>query len=531
MKRFVIYLIVLALVSGLSMFTSFQAYSQNGQDTLVILCETEAVSLDPAQNSFGYSRIKQRMAYESLVELHKTKTGKVKVVPGLAKNWRISDDGKTYTFYLEKGVKFTDGTDFNAQAVKFNMERYLALGLQASEIFKPLRPIEVKVVDEYTVSFHLKHPYAPFLNSLSYLLIVSPTAVKQHEKNGDWAKEWLNDHMVGTGPYLLEKWEPGNIFIARRNRDYWRGIPPFKRIVERMVPEETTRKEMLLRGDADLIRGVSHPTSIEEIEKAEGVVLETQTGVGEYQLTFKIRGRFKDPLVRKAFLYAFPYKAFWENVMQGRGWVPRGPLQPPVFGYDPYLPKMHQDLKKAQELLAQAGYPDGFEKPIQLNIISAYKAWYTEMAEALQRNLAKIGIELKIKDVGSVSTYLDENFTKDVNKGPDLYAWGYASRTGYDFISWRKIYHSDSIPMPNGGHYKNATFDKLMNKAYRTGDEDVLRALFREMQRVLLDDPPAIWIGVVPWRWARKEALKGLHVALNDNSWGNPYYWHFETGE
>lgn len=522
MRKLVLLLLSTLMISLLLGFQALSGSAAEKQGTLVVVSATGAASLDPAHNYYSYGRLRQRLAYEPLVEISED----LKPVPALAKSWEVSEDHKTYTFYLRRGVTFTDGTSFTAEAVKYNLNRVIGLGLSTSSMFKNLEPLKVEVVDDYTVRIKLPFPHVGFVHTMSWLLMVSPTAAKKHEKDGDWGHEWLNSHMVGTGPYILEKWEPDNVLIATKNNNYWRGEPPFDRIVVRVIPEELTRKQMLLKGEADYVFKITRPSVITELKATEGITVRGRLGT-LITIPMKIRGPFKDKKVRKAFTYAFDYEAFWKNVMKGTGKTVRSPIIPRAFGYDKGLPLYHKDLEKAKQLLTEAGYPNGFEEPVQLDIISAYQSWYPQMAAILQRNLADLGITLKIKDIASVSTYLSRVLNKDVNKGPDLYAWlrGFLGR--YSFFDLLSHYSSQAIPANNGSHYRNPTFDKLLKEAYKTPSKNKVRELFEKMQRALVDNPPAIFVGAKYYYIAYKSNLKGIHRSLFDRA-GNPYFWHFE---
>ena len=157
--------------------------------------------------------------YEALLDLSDDIAGNK---PVLATSWKASPDGKVYTFTLREGVKFSDGTPLDSAAVRLSVERVLALKKAAFLYVKPI--VKVETPSPATVVFHLDRPSNTFLPGLRFLFIVSPKALKEQDK-GDQAQGWLRDHTAGTGPYVLERWEPNIIHVAKKNAGYWRGWP------------------------------------------------------------------------------------------------------------------------------------------------------------------------------------------------------------------------------------------------------------------------------------------------------------------
>jgi peptide/nickel transport system substrate-binding protein len=192
--------------------------------------------------------------YESLVDLNDDISG---LRPVLATAWQVAPSGKIYTLTLRSGVKFNDGTVFDAAAVKLSVERAQALKKAASLYVKPI--VKVETPSPTTVVFHLDKPNNAFLAGLRFLLIVSPKAVHDNDKGGDNAEGWLRDHTAGTGPYTLEKWEPNIIHVARKNPGYWRGWPAgkFTTLNLRHIYEPETQRLMLEKGELDIAENVT----------------------------------------------------------------------------------------------------------------------------------------------------------------------------------------------------------------------------------------------------------------------------------
>ena len=189
-------------------------------------------------------------AHESLVTYQR---GSLEPVPGLAKSWTISEDATIYTFFLREGVRFTDGSAFNANAVQFNFDRMNKLNLGPAQFIEDV--IAVEAVDEYTVRMYLEHASSSFLNRLYTIRIVNPLAVSDHSSAEDpLAKEWFYNHSAGTGPYIVSEWRADEYIKLVWNKDYWAGWSDdnVREITALIIPETSTQRLMLQKGDLDI---------------------------------------------------------------------------------------------------------------------------------------------------------------------------------------------------------------------------------------------------------------------------------------
>ena len=230
------------------------------KDTLVYGRGGDSTSLDPITSTEGETFKITINIFENLVNYGAQDTT---LHPGLAKSWDVSSDGLTYTFHLQKGVKFQDGTDFNADAVVFNFDRwmngddkkfpyYTMFGGYKKDEGHVIK--EVKALDENTVQFVLKRPMAPFLKNLamSPFGIASPTAVKKY---GDKFRE----HPVGTGPFKFVEWKQNDRITIEKNPDYWqKGLPKLNKIIFRVIPENNARLNALSNGEIDVMDGLNN---------------------------------------------------------------------------------------------------------------------------------------------------------------------------------------------------------------------------------------------------------------------------------
>lgn len=443
-------------------------------------------NLDPSV-SFSNELVVLANLYEPLV-WYSTESLK----PGLATSWESSDDGLRWTFHLRKGVKFHDGSDFNAEAVKYSIERTKNMGLGASFIWDAVD--EVKVIDDYTVEFKLKYaaPLDLIATSSYAAWIISPTAVKAQ---GEKASDWFNEgHDAGTGPYTIESYERGKKIVLTKFDDYWGGWQGehFDKAVILMVEDPTVRQEMIESGEADItlllpLESLEALDARDDIEVVSGPSFRNLLGF------FNTR---KPPLdnvqVRQALSYAFPYDVFVESVMLGYAIQSRGPIPSGMFGYNENLRRYQYNFDKARELLAAAGYPDGgFE--LQMTVtkgdVSEVRA-----GELYRAELARLGINLKVTEMSWEDQW--SLAMGEPEKAQDILVmyWWPTYVTPYDFLF--NMFHSEEKILFNLCYYSNPKFDEKIDKANELmgTDREQAEKLFFEAQEILVEDAPALFL-------------------------------------
>ncbi len=316
---------------------------------------------DPSE-SFSNEIIVMHSMYETLLRYLPNGT----IVGVLATNWTVSEDGKTWTFWLRKDVKFHDGTPFNATAVKFSIERTIDMGMGAAFIWDSVDQIITFDDNPYKVQFKLKYP-APLdtIACSSYgAFIFSPSLAKQGNNTQIW--QWLNEgvfkgsppYSYGTGPYYLYDWKPGEYAIFKKFDDYWGGWdgPHYEMIIVKYVAEPTTRKQGIIGEEYDWTLGLP----LEELDDVDASGVAVVVATPSYQNLLGLLNTRKPPLdnklVRQALAYATPYEQIINEVMLGKyavksvGPVPRG-----IFGFSENIPQYEFNLTKAAELFEQAG--------------------------------------------------------------------------------------------------------------------------------------------------------------------------------
>lgn len=494
--------ILLATVAG-------PARADIPKDVLVVGQIAEPKSLDPhAVTAVNDFRILMNV-YDGLVRYQ---DGKLEVEPGLAESWEISDDGLTYTFKLRQGVKFHDGSDFNAEAVKFNFDRMLDKEhpfhhtgpFPLSFFFSAIK--ETEVVDADTVRFHLNEPYAPFLSNLAYPtgLIVSPAAVKKHDKE-------FGRHPSGTGPFTFAEWESNSKVVLTRNDDYWDGAPKIKTVVFRPVTDANTRVTEMLSGGLDLMMEVP-PDNVSTFGDSKDFTVYEQAGPHLWFLILNLKeGPMADQKVRQAVNYAINKESLVKNVLQDTATVAAGPI-PKAFAwaYDDSLTPYPYDPDKAAKMIEEAGFKDA-EITFYVTEGGSGMLDPIPMGTAIQADLAKVGLKVKIE------TYEWNTFLGKVNPGlegkADMaeMAWMTNDPDTLPFLALRTAAWPDKGGF-NSGYYSNPKVDELLEKARRSTDQAERAKLYKEMQQIVYKDAP--WAFIANWKQnaVSTAAVKGFSL-------------------
>ncbi len=480
--------------------------SQIPDDVLVVGQVAEPKSLDPhAVTSLNDFRILVNL-YDGLVRF---KEGTLEVEPALAESWTISDDGRRYTFKLREGVRFHDGSAFDAAAVKFNIERML----DDSHPFHETGPFplafmlgaieRVEVVDEHTVRFVLGEPYAPLLSNLAYPigLMVAPAAVRAHGAE-------FGRHPAGTGPFVFAEWSSRRRVVLERSPEYWDGPARLRAVIFRPIADAVTRVTELLSGGVDLIVEVP-ADQIAELRGAADFEVHERVGPHLWFLILNLReGPFTDPRVRRAANYAVNKRALVEDLLQGTATVAAGPV-PEAFAwaYDESVEPYRYDPAQARRLLAEAGYGDGVKLSFYVTQGGSGMLEPVLMATAIQADLREVGIEAEIE------TYEWNTYLSRVNAGlagqADMAEMAWMTNDPHTLPAL--TLHSDAWPERGGfnsGYYSNPEVDSLLDAARAATRPAERASLYRRLQRVVHRDAP--WVFVASWK---QNAVTSARVA------------------
>ena len=455
----------------------------------------DVTSLLPPDTSDNPSMIVEKHIFEGLIAYDEN----MNIVPVLAKSWSVSEDGTEYTFKLRKGVVFHDGTPFNAYAVKKTFDYILTHNVAyRKKLFEPYIK-SVEVVDDYTVKFVLKFPFAPFLNFLCHpaAMIMSPKAIEKYDDPSE-----LSKHPVGTGPFKLKEWIPGERIVLVKNENYWRkGYPKLDGIIFMPIPEGVTRALKVQTGSADI--AVNIPVVLaEKLEKSRNIDVVKAPTLRVVFIGFNLKRKpFDDVRVRKALNYAIDKKTLCKTIMRGIATPSDSPVSAfikdhyPTGGY-PY------DPQKAKELLKEAGYPNGFSVEL-ITPKGRYPQDY-ETAIAIQSMLKKIGVKVKVTTM-EWPTYVSRVLKTD---DYDMHLLGWSPSTGEAIWVLDPLLTKGSIF--NTTYYHNPKFEELLEKAKKEMDPKKRHELLAEAQKIVVDDAPWIFLYNIYQIFAKSKSLKNV---------------------
>ncbi|MFC7395429.1 glutathione ABC transporter substrate-binding protein [Scopulibacillus cellulosilyticus] len=479
---------------------------KKGKD-ITIAVQSNFISMDPqdTNDTQGYSAQKTMM--EGLLGFDKN----MKVIPVLAKSYKVSDDAKEFTFYLRKGIKFQDGTPFNAEAVKVNIDRVSnpANKLKRYSLFSLVK--ETKVINDYTVEVILKKPFGAMINNFAHPagMMMSPKAIKKYGKD-------IGRHPVGTGPYEFVDWKQGDHLTVKKNPHYWRkGYPKLNSITFKPVPENGSRIDMLKTGEADFI----YPVPTEEAKKINGKngieMISKPSIVVDYMSMNTMKKPFNNLKVRQAINYAINKPAFLKVVLNGYGQPLDSVLAPQVQFYSKQNVYKY-DPEKAKKLLKEAGYGDGFTATLWGdNNSQAMKAM-----QFIQQQLGLVNIKVKVTPMES-GTMDNKIWSVQNPKDADiqLYYGGWSPSTGDADWGIRPLLGGESFP-PNSyntAYYKNDKVDQLINQALQTADPKVRGEAYKKAQADIWKDAPWAFLATANTMFAKQSYLKGIYL-LPDGS-------------
>ncbi len=460
--------------------------------TLTIAMASDAVGLDPQaveDNSAGFVT---STIFDQLLEY---KPGTTNVGPGLATGYTLSNSGKTYTFTLRQGVKFQDGTPFNAQAVVQDLDRelnphnkYYVLnepGVASFISFTYGLVTSYKAVNANTVRITLSRAFAPFPASLAMVWssIMSPAAVRKYGALG------VLQHPVGTGPYRFVEWVKGDHITVDANPSYWGPKPHIQRIVFQIVPEGSVRVLKLQRGEAQIDADVTTRDYQSALGNAHIKILtqpgQTLNGIG---MTVDVKP-LNDPRVRQALNYAVDRQALAKFLFKGLGTPMNSYLPPPVPGYDASLPGYNYNPIKAKQLLAAAGYPHGFSTTLlAYQNPRGYNPAGGDLAVAVQQELKAVGVTANIQLMDFIA------FLHKTRSGSyhGMYMTGWSGDNGDPDDFLYELFSSQQIPVGNTDHLRDTHLDSILIQARQETDQGKRMQLYRQAQQILNADAP--WI-------------------------------------
>lgn len=473
--------------------------------TLTVARLSDATKLDPHFiTDIPSANVVYEKVYETLVVPDKN----MEPQPLLAKEWKQLDD-KTWEFKLQEGVKFHDGAAFNAEAVKTNFDRLLDPKTASPQAGKLEMIQEIKAVDETTVQFILKYPYAALLSILGSNegSIISPKSIKEQSDK-------IAQNPVGTGPFVFESWKPGDEIVIVKNKDYWGKKPKLDKVVFKVVPEDATRIAMIETGEAQVTDQVP-VTEIDRIKASDTMELYRTDGLAVEYLSFNVNKKpFDDVRVRKAVAHAIEVDAIIKGVYNNVGTRANSTMSPKVVGYDSTIKGYEYDVNESKRLLKEAGIKDGLE----ITLTTSDRKERINMAEVIQSQLKGIGINVKIQ-VLEYGAYI--GVTAKGEHQVSIGGWGNATGDG-DYNQYNLFHSKSKGAAGNSSFYDNPEVDKLIEAARKESDGTKRMELYSQAQKIEREEVPYVPIRNYEHLAVYGKSVKGLwlnpanYLMLND---------------
>jgi peptide/nickel transport system substrate-binding protein len=486
----------------------------------------DSVQLDPAIVTDGESF---RVTGQVLEPLFQYEPGSTKPIPALAEECTPNEAGTEWTCTLRQGVKFHDGTDFNADAVIFNFERWrftdnpLHFESQVFEYYEAMWGgfddasliTSVEKVDDFTVKFVLSAPLAPFLANLAMDIFAISSPAAMEAAGEDYGLPAVG--AVGTGPFKFVEWVEGDHITVEANKDYWGGAPQIDQIIWRVIPDDSARYLALKSGD---IHGLEQ-AGVEDLADAESnpdLAIITRPALNTSYLAFNYRIKeFQDVKVREAVAHAINRQGLIENFYGKYGTVAVNFLPPLVWGNNPDVPEWEYDPELSKQLLAEAGFPDGLSEvtiaeditdadgnvlykagdkiPLKLYYMPVTRFYFPsaqQIGEAIGVDLTNAGFNVTLETAGDFPTYLGLRREGQL-VGLYLLGWGGDNGDPDNFTGY--FFGGGEEPIKREGWYSNPELAQLLKEAAVTVGQENREPLYQQTEQMMHDDVTRIWLG------------------------------------
>ena len=466
-----------------------EAADSEYKDTLVYALNTDVQSLDPQIQNDTTSESVVKMLYNTLLKFEDDGT----VVGDLAESWSVSEDKLTWTFNLKQGVKFHNGKELTSADVKATFDRALnaeAGGLRTTEIIKMFTAVEAP--DPYTVTITTDGPYGPMESLMCNMSlgIMDADYIEQYGLDLGTSVEGEN----GTGPFKVVSWERDQEIVVERFDDYFGTPAKLQTVVYTVIPEAASRVIALETGEVDVI---DKPTN-EDLERLEADT-ENFTVLRKPTISQRLfRFGCNDPIisntkVRQAIVYAIDRQAIIDALFTGSAYPSTAPLAPVTFGYS-NLGEIEQDLELAKSLLAEAGYPDGFDTKI---VTTERYQNGIELAEIISQQLAEIGInaEIEVWEWSALSASWNGITADEFDQPIFIMGAGPSMRDADGGLRGLYTTSETGLNDRNYGFYSNAEVDALIEQGMQETDQQKRVEIYKEAMEILYrEDPVAFWL-------------------------------------
>ena len=442
--------------------------------TIKIGMDADMASMDPHRSTAAVDRQVYNNVYGKLVDID----AKFGIVPQLAQSWDVKNAGLTYVFKLRRGVKFHDGSDFNADIVKWNFDRMRDPAL-ASPRRSEIAPVkDVKVVDPYTVEIHLSAPFTPFLSVLTDRagMMVSKAAVEKYKD--DFAR-----NPVGTGPFRFVEWMKDDHLTLKRFDGYWDKDKVYlDEIVYKPIPDSSVRFTAMRTGQVDVMHQIA-PKDVAAAKAERGLKVSEIPSLWWQALYVNNQvAPFTSKPLRQAMWYALDRAIIQRVVYQGLGAPAWGPFPPSMWAQDRDFTDWRRDPAKAKAKLAEGGMPNGFSFTV--------KGWnqptQVQELQIIQSELKDIGVDMKIELLEFGKLLADLNSHNFVGL-----RIGWSGRPDPDGNAHSFLHSQGGL---NRVRYSNPKMDELLDAARAEASQDKRKALYTQVTRIAADDAPYIWL-------------------------------------
>lgn len=463
--------------------------------TLRVAMGREFIGADPQGSSSGVDRNLYTSLYNGLV----VPDAQLRIVPGLATSWS-QPDPKTYVFQLRQGVKFHDGTPFDADAVKFNFDYILNPDNHSQRRPEIAMVDRVEVTSPTSVRVVLKQPFSPFLATIADRAgyIVSPTARKKYGKD-------LARNPVGTGPFKFVEWVRDDHMRLRRNDDYYeRGLPYLDEIVYHPITDQSVVFTDLRTGNVDFAYTLAiDPKDVPAIKQTKSLDVLIGPGVGYEGFWFNTAaGPLANRALREAFSLALDREQLLKIAYSGVGQIANGPLPPSLWAYDSKIPVVKRDVQLSKKRLADGGKPSGFPLTLKAESNNPLQAKITQLAQA---QLREVGIEANLVTV---------DFAALLNAG---------SRNDFDALSlgWSGRIDPDGNIEPifekggafNYGRYDNPQVDALMQRGRELQNRAERKPVYSQIIKLIEADAAYAFTYFTPTFFVQSTAVQGFPMS------------------
>ncbi|QIW15617.1 peptide transporter [Pasteurellaceae bacterium RH1A] len=483
----------------------FATAAQAADKTLHYCTQRSPQAFSPVLVMDGTSyNASSQMVYNRLVEF---KRGSTEIEPALAESWTVSEDGLEYNFKLRQGVKFHANKDFkpsrdlNADDVVFSFNRQLDPNHPFHKVSNATYPYfrsmkfdkllkSVEKVDDANVKITLNKPDATFLSSLGMDFTSIYSAEYAEFANKQGKPELIDTTPIGTGPFIFDRYQVDQKARYFTNKDYWNGRADFDQILLEIVPDATTRSAKLQKGECDLIE-FPNQADLAAMEKDPNIKLHKQAGMNVSYIAFNNeKTPFDNVKVRQALNMAVDKKAIIDVVYLGAGLPAKNPLAPTVWGYNDNIEPYPHDIEKAKALLAEAGFPNGFETTLWVQpVVRSSNPNPRRLAELIQADWEKIGVKAKLETIDWA------DYTKRGRAGDfpaAIYGWSGDNGDPDNFLS--PLLSTGNIGNSNYARFSNKDYDAILDKAITLSDKAERTKLYEQAQEIIKEQAP--WIPV-----------------------------------